>query len=549
MESEENCTFVAKINNLLFMIRCFDIPRELIYMGKGENGYEKYMADDPTGINQVLDEMYGVVFNDASAQLNFDEPGIYFDCAYEMAIRLKLQKYPHRYLKPIDVDMAIYSMVDYLLKPMGLTPSRKSDDCRLIFWLTYAIIRLQGDNSVHLQEFSDYMVDYLVDDYSNKTYLYTQSIDELLDDFILHGDVICNRNLAPQPMSVEELCSRKEFKISFRKKLCEQDVIFLLKIYRDAKSQADFYDLLISNGVTNDDADLRARIEDGEYVGNPVDEAADGFQGKLQAAKLEIENLKQMNEQQAETIRKLNEKLNKLDASGNLSGTQSANSNLRTFTFTEEEFQLLKQHSGRDFTLRVMDVGKEEGFDLELSNKMVQLFCDMGNLLSDPSEIDDVHYPGAKRMIEIMLDSKQMMEVLDVENEKELSKVLRNCDRTRKKHKEELELKKTVQQQIQLIQAGLADAKNVTIVNGNKIERSYGTNYNLEAGANVLTHEAMAAQQRVLGQQSLMDQLSQQGIQPQLQAQSLDPDIQVTPINDEFVNPYRKLRESKGGRP
>lgn len=142
MESEENCTFVAKINNLLFMIRCFDIPRELIYMGKGENGYEKYMADDPTGINQVLDEMYGVVFNDASAQLNFDEPGIYFDCAYEMAIRLKLQKYPHRYLKPIDVDMAIYSMVDYLLKPMGLTPSRKSDDCRLIFWLTYAIIRL-----------------------------------------------------------------------------------------------------------------------------------------------------------------------------------------------------------------------------------------------------------------------------------------------------------------------------------------------------------------------------------------------------------------------
>ena len=47
------------------MIRCIDIPRELIYMGKGENGYEKYMADDPTGINQVLDEMYGVVFNDA----------------------------------------------------------------------------------------------------------------------------------------------------------------------------------------------------------------------------------------------------------------------------------------------------------------------------------------------------------------------------------------------------------------------------------------------------------------------------------------------------
>ena len=42
-------------------------------MGKGENGYEKYMADDPTGINHVLDELYGVVFNEASAVLSFDE--------------------------------------------------------------------------------------------------------------------------------------------------------------------------------------------------------------------------------------------------------------------------------------------------------------------------------------------------------------------------------------------------------------------------------------------------------------------------------------------
>lgn len=37
------------------MIKSLNLPRELIYMGKGENGYEKYMADDPTGINHVLD--------------------------------------------------------------------------------------------------------------------------------------------------------------------------------------------------------------------------------------------------------------------------------------------------------------------------------------------------------------------------------------------------------------------------------------------------------------------------------------------------------------
>ena len=45
------------------MIKSLDLPRELIYMGKGENGYEKYMADDPTGINHVLDELYGVGSN------------------------------------------------------------------------------------------------------------------------------------------------------------------------------------------------------------------------------------------------------------------------------------------------------------------------------------------------------------------------------------------------------------------------------------------------------------------------------------------------------
>lgn len=44
------------------MIRTLNLPVELIYCEKGNKGYETYMADDPTGINQVLDKMYGAAF-------------------------------------------------------------------------------------------------------------------------------------------------------------------------------------------------------------------------------------------------------------------------------------------------------------------------------------------------------------------------------------------------------------------------------------------------------------------------------------------------------
>ena len=264
------------------MIKSLDLPRELIYMGKGENGYEKYMADDPTGINHVLDELYGVVFNEASAVLSFDEPDIYFDCAYELAIRMRLQKYPHRYLKPIDVENAVRARVAELLG-LEACPD-KSDDCRLICWLGYAIIRLQGDNSEYLKDFADNLLEYLVDWQSCSTYHYTRDIDELLDEFIEKEGNIRNRNLDPQPMPVEELCARKDFQISFRKKLCELDLISLLKIYRDAQSQAKFHEFLVLNHVTNpDDYHLRARIDEGEFSGlsaGKVDTYEEKFKGR-----------------------------------------------------------------------------------------------------------------------------------------------------------------------------------------------------------------------------------------------------------------------------
>ena len=505
------------------MIKSLNLPQELIYMGKGENGYEKYMADDPTGINHVLDELYGVVFNGDTAVLNFDEPDIYFDCAYELAIRMRLQKYPHRYLKPIDVENAVRARVAELLGQEACPD--KSDDCRLICWLGYAIIRLQGDNSEYLKDFAD----------------------NLLDEFIKKEGNIRNRNLDPQPMPIEELCARKDFQISFRKKLCELDLIFLLKIYKDAQSQAKFHELLVLNHVTNpDDYHLRARIEEGEFAGLSAGKV-DTYEEKFKVAMQEIELLRQQNRQLIEILTDLKEKYAPDDPPGN----DFSEFKLHRFNFTDKDTQLMKENVGKDFTFSFTGKDIDEGFDLGLSTRMIDLFCDLGNMVIDPREIDDELYPGAKRLLEIFFDSKQFSEQFGDQDLSEYGKLLRNCDKLRKQHKEEQEQEKNAQQQnMQLMQAGVADAKNVTIINGNKIERSYGTNFNLESGASVVADEGMPTKklQAVLTMADGLGELSNKEIpfELEIQANSLDSNIQVTPINPDNV--YISSRPAKGGK-
>ena len=121
------------------MINFFQFPPNLIYVGKGENAYEKYMTDDLTGINHVLDKMYGEVFNLKNSELETD-PGFYMDCAYQMAIAIKLQKYPHRFLKFEDID-------DNFL--YNLSPK----ETYLVSWMAYALLALRDDNSDELKEF------------------------------------------------------------------------------------------------------------------------------------------------------------------------------------------------------------------------------------------------------------------------------------------------------------------------------------------------------------------------------------------------------------
>lgn len=80
--------------------------------------------------------------------------------------------------------------------------------------------------------------------------------------------------------------------------------------------------------------------------------------------------------------------------------------------------------------------------------------------------------------------------MLDSQAENELSKNLRKVDSLRLENIENYQNRLAIKQ---MSLASLQTAQNVTIINGNKVERSYGDNYNLEAGAKV---EALSSQQQ-----------------------------------------------------
>ena len=121
------------------MINFLELPPKLIYVGKGENAYDEYMTDDLTGINHVLDKIYGELVNLKNSEFEAD-PGIYMDSAYQLAIAIKLQKYPHRFLSLENIDN------DFLHR---LSP----EETNLVTWMAYALLILRDDNSDELDEF------------------------------------------------------------------------------------------------------------------------------------------------------------------------------------------------------------------------------------------------------------------------------------------------------------------------------------------------------------------------------------------------------------
>lgn len=240
------------------MIRTLELPVELIYCEKGKKGYETYMADDPTGINQVLDKMYGAVFNNPQADLYIDEPSIYFDCAYEFAIRFRLQKYPNRYIRMAGVRNYVYMSMGYF------NSSASSQDCYLVLMMVYAILGLRQDNSAAQIEFLKNFKTYLQDPSEFDEFHIFDGLWSVLNEEIQKG-YIYNFDISPKPIPVNRLCEIPEG--SFPEPKFEEDFISLFKLYQTSDEQQELNNEFIRRKLIGSDSfHFASRILKGEFV-------------------------------------------------------------------------------------------------------------------------------------------------------------------------------------------------------------------------------------------------------------------------------------------
>lgn len=240
------------------MIRTLELPVELIYCEKGKKGYETYMADDPTGINQVLDKMYGAVFNHPQADLYIDEPSIYFDCAYELAIRIRLQKYPNRYIRMLHVSNFV------IMSLRHFDSSISWQDSYLILTMAYAILGLRQDNSAAQIEFLKYFKKYLQDSSEFDELYIFDDLWSVLNEEIQKG-YIYNFDISPKPIPANRLGEISDD--FFPKPKFEEDFIFLFKLYQTSDEQQELNNEFIRRNLKGSDSfHFANRISQGEFV-------------------------------------------------------------------------------------------------------------------------------------------------------------------------------------------------------------------------------------------------------------------------------------------
>ena len=240
------------------MIRTLNLPVELIYCEKGKKGYETYMADDPTGINQVLDKMYGAAFKNSDAELYYDDPSVYFDCAYELAIRLKLQRYPNRCVKMNQIGVCIEkALADNRLELVW-------DDYYLVFMMAYALLVLRQDNSTEQMEFLEVFKKYLQNSSNFKNLHLFCDLWNILDEELEKG-YIYNFDISPNPIPANRLDEIPDS--CFLMPKFEEDFIFLFKLYQTSDEQQKLNDKLKQwNQNAPDRFNFATRISKGEFV-------------------------------------------------------------------------------------------------------------------------------------------------------------------------------------------------------------------------------------------------------------------------------------------
>lgn len=240
------------------MIRTLNLPVELIYCEKGNKGYETYMADDPTGINQVLDKMYGAAFKNSDVVLYYEEPSVYFDCAYELAIRLKLQKYPNRYISMKQLDRCIERTLDNGGYEMLW------EDYYLAYMMAYALLVLRQDNSTEQLEFLEVFKKHLQFSLDFKKLPLFGDLWNILNEELEKG-YIYNFDISPKPIPANRLGEILDF--SFPMPKFEEDFIFLFKLYQTSDEQQKLNDeFMRRNQNVPDRFSFATRISKGEFV-------------------------------------------------------------------------------------------------------------------------------------------------------------------------------------------------------------------------------------------------------------------------------------------
>lgn len=522
------------------MIRTLKLPVELVYCEKGKKGYETYMADDPTGINQVLDKMYGAAFKNPDVELYYEEPSVYFDCAYELAIRLRLQKYPNRFIGMASVSNFVYIS-------LGCFDSSSWQDRYLVFTMAYAILGLRQDNSAALIEFLKYFKKYLLDPSNFENIHIFDDLWVVLDEELEKG-YIYNFDISPKPISANQLGEIPDY--SFPTPKFEEDFIFLFKLYQTSDEQQKLNDeLMRRNQNVPDRFNFATRISKGEFVHTEprmtqvpknapeelqtyVDIANSEtcywhklmmyYKSKCEAyEKLDIQavfiqNLTEMGkgidesqqqllieqkEKYAKMLDERNEQLKKaidaikdmnrrseaqlklFEALKKLIGSDDFQPKELIISLTEENIEKLK--NGEDVDFQVAESPLTHQPELIQNTVFCQVLEYLIGYAKDISLVSDEILPSICTVLEMLIDNEKLAGQLDGDVYRAYSKQIHGLKKEREKlkremaeqkHQKELREKAALQGQAITVQGDFVAQKHV-------VDKSYGDLFNLESGA------------------------------------------------------------------
>lgn len=522
------------------MIRTLNLPVELVYCEKGKKGYETYMADDPTGINQVLDKMYGAAFKNPDVELYYEEPSVYFDCAYELAIRLRLQKYPNRFIGMASVSNFVYIS-------LGCFDSSSWQDRYLVFTMTYAILGLRQDNSAALIEFLKYFKKYLLDPSNFENIHIFDDLWVVLDEELEKG-YIYNFDISPKPISANQLGEIPD--LSFPTPKFEEDFIFLFKLYQTSDEQQKLNDeLMRRNQNVPDRFNFATRISKGEFVHTEprmtqvpknvpeelqtyVDIANSEtcywhklmmyYKSKCEVyEKLDIQavfmqNLTEMGkgidesqqhllieqkEKYAKMLDERNEQLKKaidaikdmnrrseaqlklFEALKKLIGSDDFQPKELIISLTQENIEKLK--NGEDVDFQVAESPLTHQPELIQNTVFCQVLEYLIGYAKDISLVSDEILPSICTVLEMLIDNEKLAGQLDGDVYRAYSKQIHGLKKEREKlkremaeqkHQKELREKAALQGQAITVQGDFVAQKHV-------VDKSYGDLFNLEAGA------------------------------------------------------------------